>query len=128
MDWLYEHYANVLCRQGKVVLSRPGLPKVEFRLSRPTVKGRIVSVLKVQKYMRQGCRAFLVNVFSCESKVTPLEELEVVREFPEVFSDELPGLPPQREVDFHIELVPGTTPISKAPYRMAPVELEKLKK
>ena len=67
-------------------------------------------------------------MFSYEPKVTPLEEFEVVREFPKVFPDELPELPPQREVDFHIELVPRTTPISKVPYRIASVELEKLKK
>ena len=46
----------------------------------------------------------------------------------DVFPDELPGLPPLREVEFSIDLVPGASPISKAPYRMAPVELEELKK
>ena len=50
----------------------------------------------------------------------------VVREFPHVFQ-EVPGLPPNREIEFTIELVPGTAPISKAPYRMAPAELTKLK-
>ncbi|KAL4010684.1 hypothetical protein IC575_027695 [Cucumis melo] len=50
-----------------------------------------------------------------------------VREYPDVFPDELPGLPPPREVDFAIELEPGTAPISRAPYRMAPAELKELK-
>ena len=48
-------------------------------------------------------------------------------DFPEVFPDELPGLPPSREVEFEIELTPGTTPVSMAPYRMAPAELKELK-
>nr|GEW13519.1 hypothetical protein [Tanacetum cinerariifolium] len=48
-------------------------------------------------------------------------------EFPDVFPDELPGIPPVREVEFNIELIPGAEPISKAPYRMAPVELKELK-
>nr|GEY67495.1 putative nucleotidyltransferase, ribonuclease H [Tanacetum cinerariifolium] len=47
--------------------------------------------------------------------------------FPDVFPDELPGIPPVREVDFNVELIPGAEPISKAPYRMAPVELKDLK-
>nr|GFC98212.1 hypothetical protein [Tanacetum cinerariifolium] len=48
-------------------------------------------------------------------------------EFPDVFPDELPGIPPVREVEFNIELISGSEPISKAPYRMAPVELKELK-
>ncbi|KZV43303.1 hypothetical protein F511_09286, partial [Dorcoceras hygrometricum] len=51
----------------------------------------------------------------------------VVREFPDVFPDEIPGFPPRREIDFSIELAPGTAPISRAPYRLAPVELKELK-
>ena len=49
-----------------------------------------------------------------------IEEIPVVREFQDVFPGDLPGLPPHRVVDFHIDLVPGATPISRAPYRMAP--------
>ena len=52
----------------------------------------------------------------------------VVRKFPDIFSDELVGLPPTREIDFYIDLVPGTSPISMAPYRFAPAELVELKK
>ena len=51
----------------------------------------------------------------------------MVGEFEDVFPEELPGLPPNREVDFVIDLKPRTTPISKAPYRMAPAELKELK-
>ena len=51
----------------------------------------------------------------------------MVCEFPNIFLDELPGLPPDRDVEFKIELVPGTTPISRRPYRMLPNELAKLK-
>jgi hypothetical protein len=55
-------------------------------------------------------------------------DVGVVRKFPEVFPDELSGLPPVREVDFAIELMPGVQPISIAPYKMAPAELAELKK
>ena len=56
-----------------------------------------------------------------------LEDVPVVRVFLDVFPDDLPGLPPELEIDFPIDLVPSTTPISLPPYRMAPVELKELK-
>ena len=56
-----------------------------------------------------------------------LEDIPVVREFLNVFPEDLPGIPLDREIDFHIELAPGTEPISKAPYKMAPLELKELK-
>nr|GFD33373.1 putative reverse transcriptase domain-containing protein [Tanacetum cinerariifolium] len=60
-------------------------------------------------------------------EVPTIHDQPIVSEFPYVFPDELPGIPPVREVEFNIELVPGAKPISKAPYRMAPVELKELK-
>ena len=56
-----------------------------------------------------------------------LEDVPVVNEFPDVFPEELPGLPPDRELEFAIYLLPGTTPISIPPYRMSPTELKELK-
>ncbi|XP_038874872.1 uncharacterized protein LOC120067371 [Benincasa hispida] len=61
-----------------------------------------------------------------ETEVTLTSE-PIVRDFPDIFLEDLPRLPPQREIDFAIELEPSTTPISKAPYRMAPAELKELK-
>ena len=76
--------------------------------------------------MRQGCQGFLATVIS-EDKMRKIENIEVVREYPDVFPEDLPGLPPDREVDFSINLLPGTGPISKAPYRMSPAEMKELK-
>ena len=59
--------------------------------------------------------------------VNELADVCVVCKFPDVFSEELPRLPPNREIEFEIELLPRMTPISKAPYRMAPAELKELK-
>ena len=64
---------------------------------------------------------------SCAIQATTLYDIPVVCEFPDVFLDELPGLPPDRDVEFKIELVPGTTPISRRPYRMPPNEFAELK-
>ncbi|KAL0458747.1 UNVERIFIED_CONTAM: Transposon Ty3-G Gag-Pol polyprotein [Sesamum latifolium] len=78
--------------------------------------------------MLEGCEAYLAHVIDT-NKVNPmLEEIPVVRDFPEIFPDDLPGLPPHKKVDFAIETLPGVAPISIAPYRMTPVELQELKK
>ena len=61
------------------------------------------------------------------TKDKELKEISVVSEYPDVFPEELPGLPPDREVEFRIHLIPETIPIAKAPYRLAPTEILKLK-
>ena len=65
-------------------------------------------------------------MFSMEAK--SLEEAPVVNKYPDVFPEELPGMPPDRDIEFVIDLVPGTSPIAKRPYRMAASELAELKK
>ena len=57
-----------------------------------------------------------------------LASIPMVYEFPDIFPEDLPGLPPNRDVEFSIELKPSTAPISRCPYRMAPKELAKMKK
>ncbi|GKG21622.1 hypothetical protein Tco_0384217, partial [Tanacetum coccineum] len=74
-----------------------------------------------------GCQGFLASVMDTSVESPNIENLSVVREFADVFPDELPGLPLAREIEFGIELIPGAEPILKAPYRMAPVELKELK-
>ena len=83
----------------------------------------------------KGGNAFLVPLpqsfdlqnLSCAIQATTLCDILVVCEFPDVFIDELLGLPPDRDVEFRIELVPGTAPISRRPYRVPPNELAELK-
>ncbi|XP_073129646.1 uncharacterized protein [Henckelia pumila] len=65
-------------------------------------------------------------VLNCEIGLS-VSDIPVVRDFPDVFLDDIPGFPPQREIDFSIDLMPGTNPISIAPYRLAPAELKELK-
>ena len=79
------------------------------------------------KMLRKSYLGYLAYVVEVRDDDMRLEDISVVREFPDVFLDDLPGLPPNREIDFQIELAPGTEPISRAPYRMAPAELKELK-
>ncbi|KAL0539443.1 hypothetical protein IC582_023655 [Cucumis melo] len=88
---------------------------------------KVISAMKAIKLLSQGTWGILASVVDIREPEVSLSSKPVVREYPDVFLDELPGLPPPREVDFAIELEPGTAPISKAPYRMAPAELKELK-
>ncbi|KAA0051866.1 ty3-gypsy retrotransposon protein [Cucumis melo var. makuwa] len=83
--------------------------------------------MKANKLLSQGTWGILASVVDTREQEVSLSSEPVVREYPDVFPDELPGLPPSREIDFAIELEPGTAPISRAPYRMAPAELKELK-
>ncbi|XP_074342247.1 uncharacterized protein LOC141679727 [Apium graveolens] len=84
--------------------------------------------VKNKKLFRQGCEGYLAHVID-RSKETPnIESIPIFSEFPDVFPDELPGLPPDRQIEFSINLAPGVEPVSKAPYRMAPAEMKELAK
>ncbi|GKC29169.1 putative reverse transcriptase domain-containing protein, partial [Tanacetum coccineum] len=85
---------------------------------------KIVSCIKTQKYIEKGCELFLAQVTEQESKEKRLEDVPVVRDFPE----DLPGLPPSRQVEFRIDLIPGDAPVARAPYRLAPTEMKELSK
>ena len=71
--------------------------------------------------------SFLASLIGEEEDKDPKRAVLVVSDFPDVFPNELPGLPPQREIEFKIDLYPGTEPISIAPFRMAPLEIKELR-
>ncbi len=87
----------------------------------------MISVMTAQRCLRKGYDAYLAYVLDTKVSESKIQTVPVVCEFSDVFPEELPGLPPEREVEFSIDLIPGTTPISIAPYRMAPTELKELK-
>ncbi|GKD40108.1 hypothetical protein Tco_1260315, partial [Tanacetum coccineum] len=78
----------------------------------------------------KGCHVFLAHVTAkkAEDKLEEkrLKDVPVVRDFPEVFLEDLSGIPPTRQVEFQIELIPGATPVAHAPYRLAPSEMKEL--
>ena len=83
--------------------------------------------MKARRFLRKDCEAFLALILDSKREQVNLENIPMIREFPDVFPKELPGVPLEREVDLSIEFVQGTTPISRTPYRMAPTELKELK-
>ncbi|KAA0042309.1 reverse transcriptase [Cucumis melo var. makuwa] len=127
MDFLFAHYASMDCHRKEVVFRKPGFAEVVFRGMRKAVSRSLISVLKAEKLLRKGCTAFLAHIVVVQREKLKPEDVPVVKEFLDVFPDDLSGLPPDREIEFTIELLPGTAPISQAPYRMAPSELKELK-
>ncbi|GJV68469.1 hypothetical protein Tco_1483978 [Tanacetum coccineum] len=84
------------------------------------------SLKRFQKYIEKGGELFLAQVTEQEPKEKRLEDVPVIQDFPEVFPDDLPGLPPPRQVKFRIDLILGAAPVTRAPYRLAPSELKEL--
>ncbi|VVA41124.1 PREDICTED: retrotransposon, partial [Prunus dulcis] len=117
MDWLVKHHASVDCFRKEVILRSPGRPEATFY-------GELMTATRL---LRKGCSGYLAYIVDSRTQELQLEDIPVVRDFPNVFPDDLPGLPPHREIEFTIELMPGISPVSQAPYRMAPAELKELK-
>ncbi|GJT63723.1 putative reverse transcriptase domain-containing protein [Tanacetum coccineum] len=90
----------------------------------------IILCVKARKYIEKGCQLFLTHVTMKEnkdkSKEKQLEDVPTVQDFPKVFLEYLPGLPPIRQVEFQIDLVPGVAPVAQAPYKLALSEMEEL--
>ena len=127
MDWLERHRATIDCQGKRIIFGDSNSPDFEFRGSKPNGLGKFVSAIKAKQMLAHGCEGYLAHVIDSSLEHSKFENISVVRDFPDVFPDDLDGLPPQREVEFSIDLLPSAQPISKAPYRMAPSELQKLK-
>src|ERR1043165_364982 len=107
MDWLVKHKAKIDCPSKTVLLTHDS---------------------GVEVWYMCGSVAGSAHLYALNAGVAPLiDEVRVVCEFPDVFPEELPGIPPVRAIEFMIELEPGTQPISWHPYKMCPEELIELK-
>jgi hypothetical protein len=111
MNWLTKYQASLSCDKRTVKLV--------------SLSGEEVLVELVLSGPRKGsCHQITTHT----EEIKPSEAISVVSEFPDVFPEELPGMPPERKVEFAIELIPGTAPISKRAYRVSGLELVELKK
>ncbi|KAD0514134.1 hypothetical protein E3N88_44144 [Mikania micrantha] len=127
MDWLATHLATIDCHSKRVIFGDISHPEYIYQGTHPRKSLKIISALKAQKLISHGCEGFLASIKDVSKGATHLEDIPIVRDYSDVFLEELSGLPPEREVEFTIDLIPGSEPISKAPYRMAPLELKELK-
>ncbi|GJT04396.1 putative reverse transcriptase domain-containing protein [Tanacetum coccineum] len=133
MDWLRRCHAVIVCDEklvqipyGNETLTFCGNESSNGRESRLTV----ISCSKAQEYMAKGCQVFLAQISAKKeedkSEGKQIKDVPIVRDFPEVFPEDLPGLPPARPVEFQIDLIPGAAPVARAPYRLAPSEMKEL--
>ncbi|XP_070024610.1 uncharacterized protein, partial [Nicotiana sylvestris] len=127
MDWLSPSHAILDCHAKIVTLAIPGVPRIKWHGMTDYVPSRVISFLKSQRMVGKGCLSYLAFVRDVGAETSSIDSVPVVRDFPDVFPADLPGMPPDRDIDFGIDLVPGTKPISIPPYHMAPAELKELK-
>nr|GEW98104.1 putative reverse transcriptase domain-containing protein [Tanacetum cinerariifolium] len=132
---LRRHHAVIVCDEklvrvpfGNETLVFRGEESYIGRESRLTV----ISCYKVQEYMAKGCHVFLAQISATKeddkSEGKQVKDVPIIQDFPEVFPENLPGLPPARPVEFQIDLIPGDAPVARAPYRLAPSEMKELSK
>nr|GFA15052.1 putative reverse transcriptase domain-containing protein [Tanacetum cinerariifolium] len=133
IDWLSKYHAVIIYDKkifrisyGNEILNVRG----DGSNNRHESRLNIISCTKTQKYLLKGCRVFLAHVTKKKtedkSKKKRLENVPIVRDFPELFPEYLLGIPPTRQVEFQINLIPGATPVARAPYRLTPSEMKEL--
>ena len=127
MDWLSQHQVMVDCRMKRVTLRTPNEDEVTFTSERSNHLSNVISAAIARTMVRKGCEAYLAYVIETEKAWPSVSDIPTVSDFPDEFLKELPGLPPQKKIEFTIDIVPGATPASITPYRMAPLELKELK-
>nr|GEV69137.1 putative reverse transcriptase domain-containing protein [Tanacetum cinerariifolium] len=125
MDWLVKHDALIVCGMKEVHLPVKGKFLVVYGNCDES-QLKVVSCIKARKYIERGCHLFVAHVTEKELKEKHLEDVPIIRDFPEGFPDDLPGLPLPRQVEFRIELLPGAAPVARAPYHLALSELKEL--
>ena len=127
MDWTSRHQVVVDCRMKRVTLRTPNDNEVIFFNERSNHLSNVISAATARKMVRKGCESYLAYVIDTVKARPSISYIPTVSNFSDVFPEELPGFPPHREIEFSIDVVPGATPTSITPYRMAPLELKELK-
>ncbi|GJT87368.1 putative reverse transcriptase domain-containing protein [Tanacetum coccineum] len=125
MDWLSKYHAKILYDEKVVHIPINGETLI-IQGDRSKTQLNLISCIKTERYISRGCQVFMIQVMEKKSDEKKLEDIPVVKEFPDVFPEDLPGLPPVRQVEFQIDLIPGAAPVARTPYRLAPSEMQEL--
>ncbi|XP_070003321.1 uncharacterized protein [Nicotiana sylvestris] len=127
MDWMSPYHAILDCHAKNVTLALLGLPLLGWRGTSGHSTSRVISYVKAHNMVKKGCLAYLAYVRDSSMEVPSMDSVPVFCAFPELFPADLQGMPPGRDIDFCIDLAPGTQPISIPPYHMVLLELKELK-
>ncbi|KAI3820706.1 hypothetical protein L1987_08254 [Smallanthus sonchifolius] len=126
MDWMSNHHAEVICFDKCIQIPLPSGETLRVFGEKPCKEHKLMSCTTTQKYLRKKYVAFLAHIVQKDVKEKNIQDIPIIRDFPEVFPKDLSGLPPVRQVEFRIDLVPGANPVARAPYRLAPSELQEI--
>ncbi|GJV70098.1 putative reverse transcriptase domain-containing protein [Tanacetum coccineum] len=129
MDWLSKYHAVIDCAE-KIIRIPWGNETLLIHGDGSTqgneTRLNIISCTKTQKYLLKGQAHVTTKETEDKSEDKRLEDIPIVQNFPEVFPEDLSGLPPTRQVEFQIDLMPGAVPVAQAPYQLAPSEMKEL--
>ncbi|KAI3802553.1 hypothetical protein L1987_30689 [Smallanthus sonchifolius] len=126
MDWLTKNHAEIVCFEKIVRIPLPSGEILSIQGEKCRTMLKTINCMKAHKYLRKGYCAFLAHIVEKKPEERRLEDIPIVRDYSEVFPEELPGIPPSRQVEFRIDLVPGAAPVVRSPYRLAPSEMQEL--
>ena len=108
MDWLFRHRVIVDCRKKRITLKTPAGEEVVVVGERSDFLSNVISATAARRMIRKGCEAYLACVLEAKKEKPTVQDIPSVCDFSDVFPDELPGLLPEKEVEFAIEVVPGS--------------------
>jgi hypothetical protein len=128
MDWLAAHKAKLdYYHKTLECVSKEG-KRITLQGIRKPVSVRQILALQMRKYCRKGCPLYAIQVLKTIEVAKPSpDDHPILREYRDVFPEEIPGLPLRRDIEFSIELAPGVMSVSRTPYRMSTPELVELK-
>ncbi|KAJ9547592.1 hypothetical protein OSB04_020135 [Centaurea solstitialis] len=128
VDWMFRNHGVLDIAEQLVHIQNPSGGELIVYGEGRKKQLAFRSVAKAGRYLRHGCAGYLAYAMtsSTEEKKLAVADVPVVSDYPDVFPEDLPGIPPEREVDFGIDLVPGAAPVARTPYWLAPPELQEL--
>ncbi|XP_023756294.1 uncharacterized protein LOC111904808 [Lactuca sativa] len=126
VDWLSPNRADILYFKKSIRLNLSLDKTLVIYGDKLSSNLRNISCIKAQKLLRKECYAFLAHIINEKQEVKDLESIPKVYNFLDIFPEDLPGIPPERQVEFRIDLVLGATPVAKSPYPLAPAEMQEL--
>ncbi|KAI3762560.1 hypothetical protein L1987_52991 [Smallanthus sonchifolius] len=126
MDWLSNHHAEVICFEKCIRIPLPLEETLRVFGEKPCKGLKLMSCTTAQKYLRKKYIAFLAHIVQKDVKEKSIQDIPIIQDFPKVFPKDLSGLPPVHQVEFRIDLVPRANPVARAPYRLAPSEMQEL--
>nr|GFB24596.1 putative reverse transcriptase domain-containing protein [Tanacetum cinerariifolium] len=125
MDWLSKYHSKILCEEKVVHFPIDGETLI-VRGDQSKTRLNIISCIITERYISRGCQIFMIQVMEKKSDEKRLDDIPVVKEYPDIFLEDLTGLLPVRQVEFQIDLILGTAHVARTPYRLAPSELQEL--